>query len=241
MSKFNIHTLRAKYGEGYCTVINEDTIIPWKPLSIGDYYKYDLLRRQDNVNSSILEDEIFTKCVIDKNYIKDLDWLPAGIVNIVVQNILMYSGPGSIDEFNTYLDHNRQLANSYLHNLVPYIIRAFPCYTLEDVYEMPYDICMLRLAQAESFLLKIGVLKEPFYLTDEQAPKPKKSKISAEDMKHIKDQWEGQRKNLDKERIAAEQAMGSEDESGERARMIKEAAAIYKDKIEKLPHYKKEG
>lgn len=240
MRQFNSNTLRSEQGEGYYTVINDDIIIPWKPLSIGDFIKYEILFQEGSVIQSVLEDEIFHKCVTDNNYIKDINFLPAGIISIVVQNIFEYSGPPSTDVFNNYLDINRELASTSFHSMVPIIVRAFPAYKLEEIYEMPYEIFMLRLAQAESLLLRFGVIKDPLYLKDpNEQPKKKQSKISTEDMRNIKARWENEKQNLDVERIGLERAAGTEDESAERARMIKEAALIYKDKLSKVP--KKEG
>lgn len=251
MSKYNSNTLRSEHGDGYYTIISDDIIIPWKPLSIGEFIKYETLFNEGVVNTSVLEDEVFRKCVTDPNYVRDINFLNAGIIGIVVQNIFSYSGPSSIDDFNNTLNINRQISDIPFHFMAPLVVRAFPSYKLEDVYAMPYEVFMLRLAQAESLLMRFGVIKDHLVLKDNEPPK-KKPKLSQEDLRTVKEKWEkGQipvQKNLDDIRMKDEQASGmhvigdeSELEKIERARMIKEAQAMYKDIIPKLPHYKEKG
>lgn len=239
------YSLRSKYGSGYCTVFDDDIIIHWTPLSIGDFIKYELLFKSNSLPIAIIEDEIFKKCVKDKEYIKDINFLPAGLISTVAQNIYDYSGPATIQEFNDFLDYNREQSDIPFHQMVTWIVRAFPSYKLEDIYSLEYETFMLRLAQAESLLMRLGIIKEPIYMQQpEEKPKAKPSKVGPEDMKRIKEHWENERKNFDNERIFAESAAGSQENNDERARMVKEAALVYKDTINKLPAYakpKKEG
>ena len=137
----------------------------------------------------ILEEEIFKKCVLDPRFIKD-DTLPAGIVSTVVQNIMMFSGPGSIDQFNQQLDSSRAVASMAMHEMIPLICRAFPAYTPEQVYALKYEDFLLRLAQAESLLIKIGVLTQPLELLSKEAQaKTAKNKPLPQQLKRI---WEQQ-------------------------------------------------
>lgn len=250
MLKYNSDSLRSEKGEGYYTIIDDNIVIPWKPLSIGDFFRYEDLA--GTVAPSVLQDEIFCKCVTDKELVKDLNFLPAGTVDIVVQNILSCSGPGSIDEFNSFLDQNRQLAQIPIHFLIPLVLRAFPSYKLEEIYAMPYELFMLRLAQAEFLLMRMGVITEPVMLTD-AANKPKKKGLSPEDMKRVKEKWESQnklespifegsklkvRKGMDDERLRDEQAVGTEEDNQLRAQMVKEAAMIYSKPLAKLKDIK---
>ncbi len=236
----DVSSFRNKNGEGYYTVVSDDLVIRWKPLSIEQFFLYDDLIKKNYFSFTVLEDEIFRQCVLDKEVVKDLDYLPAGIVSLVVHNILFYSGPSSIDDFNDLLEANRSVASSPLHQLAPLILRAFPSYKLEDIYTLPYEVFMLRLAQAEQLLIKLGVITEPLSL---EKPKPKKQKpnLSPDQLKSI---WEKQKvpvKNLDEERIAIENASGSfeAEDPAERSRMIQESARIYKENLSKMEFYKK--
>jgi hypothetical protein len=251
----DVSTLRSQQGKGYCTSVTGDLTIRWKPLSIEEFFHYDDAFRSGVIAPAVLEDEIFCSCVVDQEYVRDIDWLPAGTVDLVVQNILSFSGPASIDEFNDFLEVNRSLVNTPLHQMAPLILRAFPSYKLEDVYAMPYETFMFRLAQAEAFLLRLGIIQEPLSLVSDK--KPKKRQLSPEQLKQIWDQQNTKpekfsketgifqkgkavrMKNLDNERVTAEQAVGSEEDNDLRAKMISEAANVYKDSLSKLEFYQK--
>lgn len=245
-SNTDVSSLRARLGPGHYTIL-DDLIISWNPLSIADFFIYEEAFRAGWIASSVLEDEIFRKCVSDKEFVRNLDYLPAGTVSTVVQNILLYSGPASIDEFNDLLEHNRNLASTPVHQMAPLIVRAFPSYTLEAVYSMPYEQFIFRLAQAEQFLLKLGIIEDPISLV---VPKQQKSKpkISPQELKTFWDErnnpkkvsiLDKKHKNLEEERIAVERIVNTEDETALRATMIAEAANIYKDTLSKMDHYQK--
>ncbi len=186
----NRSNLRDTFGECYSTIVDENTIIPWRPLDIGSYIKYDSLLRENTVSVILLEDEIFKICVLDKEVLRNFDSLPAGLVSCVVQNIMEYSGPISIDHFNNLLEDNRIKIQAPLHALINTIIRAFPAYKPEDIYSMSFEVFMMRVAQAESMLLEMGIIKQPIELID-NATKPKKQrrKINNNQLKEI---WEKQ-------------------------------------------------
>jgi hypothetical protein len=279
-------SLRSKFGAGYFTVISDTQLVHWKPLSLEDFFYYEDLSKNPEIVSSVIEDEIFKKCVVDNEFIKHVDELAFGTISIVVQNIMEHSGPLSINHFNDFLDSKRLLAQEPIHHLVTLVVRAFPAYKPEDVYAMPFDTFMLRLAQAESLLTLLGIVTEPIKLISEQeeAAKPKKQRpVPAE----LRAAWDKQQENLNKpkapvkppqptkdkhgvtfapvdmsaeksplfnknkkhpdykelgdlnvERITTEQSVGSEEESAERAKMIKEAQKMHAALINKLEFYK---
>lgn len=195
-------SLRSRYGNSYCTVI-DDQVITWKPLSIQEFFYYDDLSRDPELLPSVLEDEIFRKCV-DKEYAKEIDKLSAGTISVVVQNIMEHSGPLSVDHFNAFLDEKRIQAKEPINHLVTLVIRAFPGYTPEQVYALPFDTFMLRIAQAESLLMLLNIVTEPIRLTndaqEEQEPQPKQRKVPNE-LKAIFDQ---QQKKIDEAKQKAE-------------------------------------
>lgn len=163
-----INELRRLYGgDAYATIFEDGTTIPWRPLSINDYIKYTKSINSAIIAPAFLEDEIFKKCVIEDVWKRQIDFLLAGIVSTVVQNIIQYSGPTGLDAFNADLDGARSqiLDTNYsvLHELVEIILLAFP-YKPEEVYDMDYETFLLRVAQAEKKLLLSGFLKEPVSL-----------------------------------------------------------------------------
>lgn len=262
-----ISTLRNRYGDVYVTIINDDLIVPWKPLSLGDFITYDESIKNRRIVDTVLEEEIFLKCVTDKELVRNINDLPAGVITTVAHNIMGQSGPAGIDHFNNLLDEKRHQASNPIHKLVPLIIRAFPSYKLEDVYNLSYDLFMFRLAQAEELLIKLGILKEPISLVEENK-KPKKKFVLPE----LKTLWEKQQKktespikepppsklippenspifdknkkvkttrNLDQERTTIEQAVQTQEENVLRAKMIRDVQVTHKDIIGNMEFYKK--
>ncbi len=148
----------------HITVISDDLIIPWKPLSIGDYIFYSKEIREGRFPLSIFEDEIFHKCVLDQSIIRQLPFLKAGIITTTVENIWNNSCANSVDELNGSLEEARQEVNSIapaIHELVSTILFAFPAYKPEEVYSMDYQSLMRRAIDAETKLLQSQIIKEP--------------------------------------------------------------------------------
>lgn len=173
-----LYEIRKLYGNTFVTAFDDGFLVPWRPLTMGDYITYSQDRERGLIPSPCLEDEIFVKCVQDQSILRQKDFLKAGIVSTVVINIWQFSGPTSIDSFNNDLETARQILNfsetKAIHQLVQIITMAFP-YKPEEVYDMPYDLFMLRLAQSESKLLQLGLfLKEPIYLAPEKPEVPEK-------------------------------------------------------------------
>jgi len=181
-----IHEARRQYGGSYISVFQDGTVIPWHPLSIEDYIKYGRLTALGAICPAYLEDEIFKKCVLDDKITRNIDYLWAGIVSVVVQNIMQYSGPVGIDAFNQDLDDARaQLMNAnyaVIHELTELIYTAFP-YKPEEVYAMDYETFIFRAAQAEKRLIKTGYLKESISLIPQEDPRQAKRMRVREDLK----------------------------------------------------------
>jgi len=183
----DISHLRKLYGSrAFLTVFPNGIIIPWKPLTIQEYLGYvEDLQRQIYLPGP-LENEIFSKCVLDDDYIRRINLLQAGIISTVVQNIVDYSGPSTVNPIEQSLNiaRSRLLADqtNILHELVQLITMAFP-YKPEEVYDMSYEILMLRAAQAEAKLLRAGVIDKPISLTyntnNIEEEKPVKKRIDA--------------------------------------------------------------
>lgn len=154
--------LRTKYGKVYITVFPDEIVIPWKPLNLNDYFHYMREMRESKIPFVLLEDEIFRKCVLDNIFIREFHTLKAGIVSVVAQNIVSFSGPINITDFNTDLENNRLLLqqDSSITELVVLLTMAFP-YTPEQVYAMDYETFLQRVAEAELKLMYMGIIKDP--------------------------------------------------------------------------------
>ncbi len=174
---------RLTHGETHLTVLPDGTEIPWRPLTIGEFMEYDDLMKSGQYSIPVIEDEIFKKCVTDRFYLVNIDKLSAGIVSTVVTNIMAYSGPQTIDDFNEALSTARAVIQGPLHTVVDMVCRAFPAYKPEDVYSMDYSTLMLRTAMAEQRLLLVKFITEPLHLRPpassgappQPAPEPQKT------------------------------------------------------------------
>jgi len=181
---------RQEYGDTYLTSFPDGPVIPWRPLSLGDYLKYSRDYARKLIPTSILEDEIFKKCVIEKTFIRQMPFMKAGIISVVVQNIWEMSGPVGITEFNNDLEMARTILFSdgtrAIQDLVQVITMAFP-YKPEEIYAMDYETFLLRVAMAEKKLLEMGMLKEPIEMKDasEETQKKKKPRVEFRDLNHI--------------------------------------------------------
>ena len=164
----DLPSLRRKYGPVFITTLKNGDVIPWKQLSIGDYLEYSALLSNYVYAKATIEDEIFSKCVLDEYVVDILPALKAGTVSTVVKDIIENSGPVNIQDLNQTLDIFRSVASQAIHQTVVLVAQAFPGYKLEDIYEMNYSDFMLRLAQAESKMLQLGILEEPINFQDPQ-------------------------------------------------------------------------
>ena len=175
-----IHDLREQHGEVYVCETPDGLVIPWKPLSIGDFFEYERLFSMGMYSSSILEDEIFRKCVTDPVLVKGIDRLKAGTVTTVVAAIMQHSGPSGPDETKQVMDISRNRAQQIQHKMVTLICQAFP-YKPDELYHLDFNTFMLRLAQAEDKLISTGQFKEPLRIgsveelqEEQQKPKPRR-------------------------------------------------------------------
>ena len=153
-------SIREEHGVGFATELPDGRAIPWSLLSIGDYLYYDRLLKSGQYPQAYIEDEIFRKCVKSEYFRDKIGELKAGTVSNVATAIMSYSGPHTIDELNYVLDLKRLVASEIIHDIVGVICQSFPAYKPEDVYDMDYDTLMFRLAQAESKLLRTGMIQE---------------------------------------------------------------------------------
>jgi hypothetical protein len=204
--------VRQEQGGTFVTAFSDDLIIPWKPLSVGDYIKYHHETIRGAIPPSLIEDEIFKKCVLDDTLVRQMPFLNAGVVSTVVQNIWQFSGPTGIESFNSDIEMARAvLQDSHtkaMHQLVQVITLAFP-YKPEEIYNMDYETFVLRVVQAEAKLLEAGMLKEPIRMQEEGQEKGQATRRPQVDAKRL---WEERRMLAQQERKTPPAA--SQDVSG---------------------------
>ena len=170
--------LREIHGPVFVSEVADGTIIPWHPLSLGEFLEYQSLFATGFVDHSILENEIFAKCVTDPVLVNNIHIHKAGTVSAVAAAIMANSNIEDKDVFNTALDNSRRIAQHPIHQFVSLICRAFPGYTPDDIYAMDFATFLLRLAQAEEKLLMLGGISEPIRLEtpDDQRTMPAEPK-----------------------------------------------------------------
>lgn len=209
---------RKKYGGVYYSHFPNGLLIPWKLLSVEDWIRYNRDYNRGVIPDCNLEDEIFRKCVLDDSIVRQMDYLPAGIVGIVTTNIWRLSGPINNERLNADMHSARVIVSSertsVFHDFMKYITMAFP-YTPEQVYAMDYETFMIRFAQAERKLLALGVITEPISVNvpeEEQEPPAPRQKKPRErlDAKKLYDEQQQQRQTG----VQPEQVKPSGDKSG---------------------------
>jgi len=179
---------RKLYGEVFVTVFDDETIVPWKLLSLEDFISYSQQYENSIVPIAVIEDEIFRKCVLDDNLVRNMDQLLAGTVATVVFNIIANSGPGSAEGFTNDLDYARYAIRdprfASIYDMGEWITIAFPSYRVEDIYKLNYKAFLLLVAQAEKKLIAMNIIQGPFELItkDIKEEKPKKRNIDANDL-----------------------------------------------------------
>jgi hypothetical protein len=191
---------RRRYGDNWLTVFPDGLEIPWRQLTLQEFLDYDDLFRSGRYTAVEVEDEIFQLAVLESLYTDNLDILPAGIVSVVVAQILYVSGPSSPEQIGNDLNIARTQVQDFISSAVTLICSVYPAYKPDEVFNLKYDVFMRRLAMAEKRLLELGILREP--LTVElaqpdgtvQAQQPPQELPSQKKRREI---LEAQRKKID--------------------------------------------
>lgn len=174
---YNLLSIREQYGNVYVTLLPDDLVIPWKPLSIEDFFVFTKILQSKKYPFSFIEDEIFKKCVVDPVLVNHIHQLKAGTVTTVATAILSVSGPTSAQEIEISLQLNRAEINSrgVFYDLLILVTQAFPTCTIEYLNNLSFDKFMQHVALAERKLLSSGMLQEPITFSAEtpvESPKP---------------------------------------------------------------------
>jgi len=166
----------------------DDTRVPFKLLTWGDYTIFFELFQKQTIPTYILENIIFERCVVEKSVVMIKNKLRAGIITTIVNMIMLLSGPVDSNSFNQALDQTRSQIDSLQSQVEMIICRAFPGYTPNDLQKMRWPELVKRLAQAERILMSRNPpeLQEPIkLLSPEEAEKQTKKdpiKVNANDL-----------------------------------------------------------
>jgi len=194
--------LREKYGSVYISELSDGILVPWKALSVKDYIDYANDLQRGFITKETIYLEIFNKCVVDDFIKKNINKQKAGTIETVVDHIIRESGPSNPNDFfNAHLNFARNTVNSNIfHTAVGLICAAFPGYKPEEVYQLEYPDLMVRLAQAELHLLRIGYLEEPLAMAElEGENKSPPPKIENSQLKSIFDRQEQEKQQLEQQ------------------------------------------
>lgn len=183
--------LRERYGEIFVLELPDGQQVPFKLLSLKDYFSYSKAIEADLIPKSILENEIFEKCVLDNVLINSIHNQKAGTPTVVADTILQYSVPRSIEEFQYFLNYNRNIVSNVLYQVINIICLGFSSYTPDDILNKDIYEILFLLALAERKLLETGALSEPLdFSGGERQPKQKKPKV---DISKLREEYEKQK------------------------------------------------
>lgn len=183
--------LRERYGEIFVLELPDGQQVPFKLLSLKDYFSYSKAIEAGLIPKSILENEIFEKCVLDNVLVNSIHNQKAGTPTVVADTILQYSAPRSIEEFQYFLNYNRNIVSNVLYQVINIICLGFNSYTPDDILSKDIYEILFLLALAERKLLETGALSEPLdFSGGERQPKQKKPKV---DISKLREEYEKQK------------------------------------------------
>lgn len=194
--------LREQYGEVFVLELPDGQQVPFKLLQLKDYFSYSQSLDNGLIPPSIIENEIFQKCILDEVLIANIHKQKAGTPTSIANTILQYSAPRSGEELNYFLNYNRHVVQNILYQIVNIICLGFNGYTPDDILSKDIHEIMLLLAMAERKLLETGMLSEPLDFSGDvqkqEDKKPKKPKIDVSKLKDLYEQTQPEEFNLNK-------------------------------------------
>jgi hypothetical protein len=157
MPNVSLADLKRKYRDIICIPVGQIEAICRVP-TLREYraFRTELeigLRPRD-----IVYDEIFRDIVLDEVLIDEYNTLPAGLVDSVVDAVLLISGnllqtEEDIARINSDIDAARQYVEQDVYNQLSMIIcKAFPRYTPSDLDDMEWSEFLRVLLMAEQML-----------------------------------------------------------------------------------------
>jgi len=156
---------KLKYGDLYrYSSLDQEVVVTYRLLTWKEYTSYIELLESDALPRSVVEEQIFSSCVLDKAYAANIDSLLAGDILTLVNLILVQSGPQTEADVADKLEEKRSKLYSLNSQIVSLICMAFPGLKPEEIISMSWDKVAGMLALAESILLESGRLKEPIQM-----------------------------------------------------------------------------
>ena len=156
---------KLKYGDLYrYSSLDEEVVVTYRLLTWKEYTSYVELLESDALPRSIVEEQIFSSCVLDKAYAANIDSLLAGDILTLVNLVLVQSGPQTEADVADKLEEKRSKLYSLNSQIISLICMAFPGFKPEEIFAMPWDKVAEILALAESALIKSGRLEEPIQI-----------------------------------------------------------------------------
>lgn len=159
-----------KYKNLYRIYFQDGLEVYFRLLTHDEYLAFTRLYPSQAVYPSAIEDEILKRAIINNEILAHEDILRAGALDTVLKLIMKFSSieysseTGAIGRFNDLMSSARTLANHPENFTTTFICRAFPAYKPEDVEQMDLNTRALRLAQAETILMRTGFIEEPIEL-----------------------------------------------------------------------------
>src|SRR5690348_16550562 len=109
-----IVNFRKHYGDNWLTVFPDGLEIVWRQLTLQEFLDHDDLFRSGRYTSVEVEDEIFRLAVLTRIHVENMDILPAGVVSVVVEQVMQVSGPGSADQIQQDLNLARVQTQDFI-------------------------------------------------------------------------------------------------------------------------------
>jgi len=167
----------------YVTIWTGDLEVPFVLPSIREARRYQFLLEKitDSFSQSIIYEQIFTSCCLDKELLK-AD-IPAGISESTARLVMWLSGFGEepVEYLQAQFEANRVNTSdtSIVWAMKRTICSAFKAYTFADLDELDYSTLVEIFIQAEKVLLDAGIIKEEYKL---KKPKDNSTQVKVEDL-----------------------------------------------------------
>jgi hypothetical protein len=161
-----LSAVRRKNKDLYVVLIG-DIEIPFRLPSIkqAQQYAYLLSIIVEEPLRLLLFEQVFRDLVED-DWIKESEDLPAGVPESLTNLALYFSGvsqqEGTSGYIDDIIDKNREVRDSFINFACRVICSTFHAYTFEKLEELPFDSVMKIFVQAERSLLESGKIEKEF-------------------------------------------------------------------------------
>lgn len=126
-------------------------------FSILPLEEYEIIKRVAEEFPALipdLEEDIWSKCVIEQSFGGTEADLNAGIITTLAQLVMRLSCPQDIISIESDLELARKSLDNVVKQLILKVCEAFPAYTPDEVEQMEWNDLINKVAQAEKILGK---------------------------------------------------------------------------------------